>query len=289
MLLEPGSVTGRMLLPDGVPARQVHLVLWAGGDGRAFNQRRRVGLSRSGAFRIQGVQAGLARLDVELDGEEEPISSLEGLYVPPGGPCADARLESLTPGAALQIVRITACDAAGEPVPAAKVRVAVNDRRWFDFGYVEDEQVLVTLRRPLTVEVSADGYRTARLSDGDGGPPRRAPHGHPRPGCASATAAPSTARTFELRVHAFGGPASALDASGEAVLAFPGPGRWRVRLQGRVPESLWRPVSTFEAVHVQDLSGEQVHVLDADPEQVAARIGVITDDELDDRTAPTGL
>ncbi|HKB15245.1 MAG TPA: carboxypeptidase-like regulatory domain-containing protein, partial [Planctomycetota bacterium] len=120
-LLRPGTLEGRVLLPDGRPAPAAEVRANPPGAWATLAPLLGWGVAparpdSSGAFRLEGIPPGNLRVVASSDGFS-PVSR-EGLHVGEGKTVGDVELRFRTGS----FVAGTALDASGRPVPGATVR-----------------------------------------------------------------------------------------------------------------------------------------------------------------------
>jgi RNA polymerase sigma-70 factor (ECF subfamily) len=166
-----GALEGRLRLPDGVGADRI--VVEAGLQPGAPRRADGTGWTRGsahvlpdGTFQIDEIPPGPIDVRVRLDGDDEPLASIEGVQVPEGGPTTDPRLHpvELRGGVLHQIrIRIRGPDPSRAPAAAVALRPAGDARAAPRRILCEDGELVFVSRWPaVDVEVRAAELRTAR-------------------------------------------------------------------------------------------------------------------------------
>ncbi len=169
-----GAVAGSLLLDEGVPREELHLVLrpeeLSEEEAWTFVAQNRTRPEEDGSFRIEGQLPGRYDFSVELENDLRLVE-IPDVVVSPGDEARDSRLQEIDLRSKLHVVRLTLVpptaqgDLRGQVsyVPAGEAGAGGRQRSFF-----RNPVVLVTPHERIDATLSVQGYRSERL-EGLGG------------------------------------------------------------------------------------------------------------------------
>lgn len=270
-LVEGGSIAGQLLLDPEAASEALSVRLRPSSPAA---KARSAELERNGALSAKNLVPGLWTLEVKVAGTRDALATVEGLLVPSGGPCVDARLESIDLRGRLTTVRLELVP----PRPSDRVLGVVvvtpksPDGEPFERMLHDRRLVLAVASKGVDLRIETSGFRTVHRPDARGdlrvelvrGPPvrLRVPLGAelPKPPYYLKPFLKPVGSTSTMVGHF---QDAALGADREVVVYASGAGEFEVEwlLEKRLESSLTTsPLSVPEPQRIQ--------VLDSDAEQV---------------------
>ncbi len=172
-LLEGARVEGRLLLDEAISSDALRVALHVPEDQAEFAGAPRSSsavVSSDGHFALTNVATGTYDLDVNANHRGSRVAHLEGLWVPPAGPCSDPRLEAIDLRGALiaftlELVPPRPDDRLLGIVTAELIGAAADvEARTTNFLHGSNASFVLPCRS-VDLEIHMDGFRAVRLSD----------------------------------------------------------------------------------------------------------------------------